>query len=171
MTANPFTDQLAAQVRERSADRPEPVTKLATYIADQLSQQLPGLPDQDIGAVLLTVAGAAMSLAVEFHFDAIAVANGIAVAGENLYHRPAPARPDPAAALDTPVPYRFDVHRRACCTECGTPVAAAEMLSVPRDADLELVGDGDGVRAVVTFRGSAFTLQPCGHVTTAGGAA
>lgn len=95
MTANPMIDQLAADVRRRAADRPEGVTRIAEYIANRLHVELGGqLTDEQIGAVLLCGAGAAMSLAEEFGLSGRAVANGIAVAGEHLYHHPADAEPD-----------------------------------------------------------------------------
>lgn len=83
VTANPLIDQLAADVRLRSADRPSGVTAIAEHIAGRLHGML---TDEQIGAVLLCTAGAAMSLAVEFGLGGSAVANGLAVAGEQLYH-------------------------------------------------------------------------------------
>lgn len=90
MTANPLIDQLAADVRLRAADRPSGVTAIAEHIAGRLHGMLTDqLTDEQIGAVLLCAAGAAMSLAVEFGLGGSAVANGLAVAGEQLYHHPA----------------------------------------------------------------------------------
>jgi len=82
-------DQLAAEVRRRSAHRPEAATRIAEFIASRLRSELGDqLTDQQIGAVLLCSACAAMSLAKEFGLSGRAIANGIAVAGEQVYHHP-----------------------------------------------------------------------------------
>lgn len=86
---NPLIDQLAADVRERLGAQLPAARKVARQIAADFRRDLPDIPDEVIGAVLLR----AMSFAKnQFVADpsttAGTVANALGAAGERLFHHP-----------------------------------------------------------------------------------
>lgn len=100
MTANPMIDQLAAEVRRRQASRSAAVRRQsrndANREADEFRRDLPYVPDEVLGAVLLRAAVYAGAIWQTRHGStAREVSDALAAAGERLYHhaqvRDAPA--------------------------------------------------------------------------------
>lgn len=87
MPANPHIDQLAAQTRDRIAQLPpELADKMARYICDHLHTELScAVPDEVIGAVLLSSSGAVFGLIRDFQLEPIGIGNALAIGGEHLY--------------------------------------------------------------------------------------
>ena len=91
MTANPNLDQLAAAIRETSAD-PRSMSPFLTPVsndfAEHLREQLGDMKPGDIGAVLLLASGMAAGFISLTGIDSVqnvAVVNILAIAGEHLY--------------------------------------------------------------------------------------
>lgn len=89
MNANPLIDQVAAQVRDRSADRPDAVDEMARMFAVALRRHMadvaPAVTDEQLGAVLLVVA----SMLTDPNTPAesrMGTSNLLAVVGEGMYH-------------------------------------------------------------------------------------
>lgn len=100
MTASPLIDQYAADVRQRlaaksAADRAG-IRRIARRAAGDIRSDLPGISDQQLGAVLLRVAGFAQNIQrAQPGASVREVAGLLEAAGELLYHHPADAFTDP----------------------------------------------------------------------------
>jgi hypothetical protein len=84
-TVHPTLDQLAAHVREQSADKPESVEKLAAMYIDTMRPYLAHIPDEHIGAVLLVAASMAIDPGSPLRTVA-SVSNLMGLVGEKLHH-------------------------------------------------------------------------------------
>lgn len=98
MTVTPEIDQLAAEVRRRSAHLSPAVRKQNRRTAETIAADLPGIPPEHVGAVLLR---AAVLAAHVFQADPGAsardVGNVLGAAGQRLYHQ---AQTDGEGACD-----------------------------------------------------------------------
>ncbi len=84
MTADPFIDQLAAGVRERSADRPQGVEDLAQAFIKTMREYTGDIPDAHVGAVMMIAAS--MFADPDAPFGKQAVVNLMGLVGEHFYH-------------------------------------------------------------------------------------
>lgn len=94
MTANLLIDQYAAGIRERNGAKPSTVRagvrRVARRAAADFQKDLPGIDDEQLGAVLLRAAAFAQNLAAaQPAATARDVAGLLGVAGEHLYHHAA----------------------------------------------------------------------------------
>jgi hypothetical protein len=95
VSTNPAIDQYAAAIRQRLGAATPAMRKQAKQIAGDFHRDLDGIPDEQIGAVLLRAAAFATNL-VTANPGASArdLANMLGAAGERLYHHPAEAELD-----------------------------------------------------------------------------
>lgn len=88
MTVSPEIDQLAAEVRRRSAHLDPATRKQNRRTAETIAADLPGIPAEHVGAVLLRAAVLA-SHVFQANPGASArdVGNVLGAAGQRLYHQ------------------------------------------------------------------------------------
>lgn len=89
MTANPLIDQYAAEVRERLGGQSKSARNVARQIANDVRRDLPDIPDEVIGAVMLRCAALGRNqILANQKTTADALVSALGAGGEQLYHHP-----------------------------------------------------------------------------------
>lgn len=89
MTANPLIDQYAAEVRARLGGQSPAARNVARQIANDIRRDLPEIPDEVIGAVMLRCAALGRNqILANQKTTASALVSALGAGGEQLYHHP-----------------------------------------------------------------------------------
>jgi len=141
VTANDAIAQLAAEIRKNSYHQPAEVKKVAKILAADLRADLPGIPDDVIGAVVLR-ASVFVNGAARSGLTLVGAANLLGMAGQRLYHHAGPC--------DEPAAVNGEQHPAAA--------TVASLLPEARQAARERIAAQAVVRAI---RDGTMRSQTC----------